>query len=256
MKEIDKVTIIGIILCVLPVLLYFAIKRQDEGFIGANKRRRFSILITAIAYTFIFIGTLSGFLYSEDIASLLAIDLKVVIIAVVISYIVGFSILTKAMYKAISNRKHKNEVNYRKKNQKNCKHYIIQHPVISTYNMLLLPPVHKYRKVTRAEMTTYHSKSLDAPPKSMQWLLMIIIFGLTTIGFGISDLIREEWITIYFSITVFPLLITIVFLGRPIIVLINFTKKMIGIKGNEMIEFLILNILIVLFVNGLWGVLS
>ncbi|PAB60335.1 hypothetical protein [Anaeromicrobium sediminis] len=249
MKDINFYIVIFI---VLPILMIFSFRGQDQILKAVNRKRRYGVYLTAILFSipmWIFI-VLSKNL--QGISSYTTIDIKILGVVTFLLLFISFGICNKILFIPANYKRYEKEKVLRKQNFKGWKYYVIQYPASSMKNMLKLPPISKHSKVNPKFIKEYHINKLKTPPLHIQFILILITYIFTSLGFYILDYIVGTWSLIYFNLYILPFILLIGFMGDLIFVMIRVVEYIFKIKINEIVKFLLFNIIFVLIVGGVW----
>lgn len=242
-----------VIIFVLPIVIAITIRRQKKAMAALNKKLRFGLVTSSVISCIPFWLLFYLFYNIDNISKLLKLEIKVVgFFIVVLSLVIIPTIIFRRLYKPISDKQHQKELVYRKRNNRGWKHYILKYPAKSLECMLRLPPVNKYGKPSPEAYRKYHRDSLDVAPSYIQYLLIIITFGITSIGFAISDYLIGYKALIYINLYIIPFLLLITFVGSIILRFIRLTETLLKVSINDVVKYIIFNILFVLSIDVLW----
>lgn len=246
MKDIE---IYIFLLIALPIISVFAIRRQDEALKEVNKKRRFGVYLTAILFSCLMFFIVALICNIETISIVISIDIKIVVVMILVLSIGLFIIFNKTLFIPISYDRYEKDKAYRKHNFKSWSYYVIRYPASSIKNTLRLPPVSKYSKPDTKLFNEYYTNSLETPPSHIQFLLIIIVYLLTGLGFFISDIIIGEWTSIYINLSVLPFVFIIIFMNELIFLVLKLIEYILNVKMNEVVKFLLFNVIFVLVVD-------
>lgn len=234
----------------LPILMFFIFRGQDKVLRARNKKRRYGLFVTATLFSVPFWIVIILFNNIKVISTFTTVNIKIVAVVVFALFYIIAAFFNKIIFIPADYKKYEKERILRKQNFKSWKYYILEYPASSLKNILELPPISKWSKSDPKLVKEYHAKSLKLPPIHIQLIILIIVYMSTSLAFYILDHIMGSWLLIYINAYVLPFILLVALMGYWIFGIIRFLEYIFKIKMNEVVKFLLFNIIFVVVVSG------